>query len=300
MIASQRYDAWKANFVEKGGLAGALTVPADNEILVWEYRPNATGESWGTQIRTNNYGFRDRDWSQAATSDVQRIAFAGDSVTLGLGVAADATFVRLFESQAAAKSPPSRVEAMSFAVGGYSGSQVVEMVREKIIPFSPNTIIYVMCMNDFDFVHSSGQVMKYFRKPGNFLIRFLERTYAKFFVDNYYEYHYRKNKDTVMAELDVLNRELEELDVDFRVLLMPVFKGDQTWTDYPLTDMHTDLLASLKDKGITTIDFLGRFDDRELPRSAYAFDDVHLTEVGHQLVAGELGKELLASGQTIH
>lgn len=287
-VASYRYDAWREAFVEKGGLYGALTVASDNDVLIWEYRPEAVGSTWNSTISTNNMGFRDRNWKITKRPGSERVVFAGDSVTLGLGVNVEQTFVRLIEQSAQTGEPPIDIETMSFAVGGYSALQITEMIREKAVPYSPDVIIYVMCMNDFDFAHSSGQIMKFFRKPENFLLRFLERTYAKFFVDHYYDYHFQKNKDAVFAAIYRLNSELDVLGTEFIVAMMPIFDGEDADANYPIAAMHREILQRLSAENIGVIDLLGTFDNRDAPRSYFAFDDVHLTAEGHQLAAEKI------------
>ena len=298
LVATFRYDAWREEFVEKGGLYGTLTVASDNDVLVWEYRPDATAETWNTTIDTNNFGFRDRNWSLEKPPDTLRIAFAGDSVALGLGVDAEEAFIRQFEKKIAASTPRVNVEAMSFAVGGYSALQVAELIREKVVRFAPDIVVYVMCMNDFDFVHASGQIMKYFRKPENFFLRFVERTYAKFFVDHYYEYHFAKTRDTVFDELYQLKAELDAQGIELVVATMPIFDGDDSGENYPISTMHTEILDALRERNIRVIDFRGTFDNHDAPRQSYAFDDVHLTAEAHELAAQKFARELLRSHET--
>jgi lysophospholipase L1-like esterase len=213
-------------------------------------------------------------------------------VTLGLGVKREAAFVSLFEREVSTRVPSINVEAMSFAVGGYSTIQVLEMLRTKVLPFSPDIAVYVMCMNDFDFAHSSGQIMKYFKKPEKFFLRFLERLYARFFVEHYYDYHFRKNKEMVFAEIIKLNTEMDHRGIDFRVALMPIFENDKSLLQYPIMNMHTEIIATLAEKEIPVIDLQGAFEDIDAPSPPYAFDDVHLTEAGHQVVALRLANEL--------
>jgi lysophospholipase L1-like esterase len=292
-VASYRYDRWKAEFVEKGGLYGKLTVPSGNEVLVWEYRPDAVGETWGIRIHTNEHGFRDGSRAYDKREGDLRVAFVGDSVTLGLGVEADATFVSVFEQEASRRAPPVKVEAMSLAVGGYSAIQALELLRDKVTRFSPDIAIYVMCMNDFDFVHSSGQIMKYFKKPENFFFRFAERVYAKFFVEHYYEYHFRKNRDVVFAEILKLSAEMDDRGIDFRIALMPIFETDGVYSEYAIMDMHMEIVATLVENGILVVDLLGEFQKAGLRDSSLAFDDIHLTEPGHRIAARRFVDELL-------
>jgi len=293
IAANVRYERWKAEFVEKRGLSDTIIIPSANEVLVWEYRPNTTGKMWGVHTKINNHGFRDANRAYRKHQDDLRIAFAGDSVTLGLGVEANDSFVRVFERDARTGTPPIKVEAMSFAVGGYSGIQVAEMLRSKVIPFSPDIVVYVMCMNDFDFTHASGQLMKYFRKPENFLMRFLERTYSKFFTDHYYIYHFQKNRAVVFAEIFKLKTEMDNHGIDFRVALMPIFEDENSLSTYSILAMHTEISTILTENEIPVIDFLHTFTNTNLPRTSFALDELHLNEAGHLIAANHLADELL-------
>ena len=98
---SARYRCWRARYDNKGWL-GTLTRAVERSVLMWEYRPHGSHRG----IETNRYGFRERDFdSPRKPEGVFRVAFVGDSVTLGLGVAAEQTFERLAEREARALSP---------------------------------------------------------------------------------------------------------------------------------------------------------------------------------------------------
>ena len=122
-------------------------------------------------IKTNRYGFRDLDRESTAKPDgTFRIVFAGDSVTLGVGIPLETTFVRRFEMEANQMESQYRIQALNFAVDGYNTPQICEMIRSKVMSFSPDKVVYVMCLNDFDFELSSGDKILYFRKPRSFLL----------------------------------------------------------------------------------------------------------------------------------
>ena len=82
LVKNVKYYRWKADF-DNYGWFGKLTIPSPNPVLMWEYRPNGEVK----QIKTDRYGFRNLDSESAPKPDnTYRIAFAGDSVTLGLGM----------------------------------------------------------------------------------------------------------------------------------------------------------------------------------------------------------------------
>ena len=82
LVKHVEYYRWRETFDNFGWL-GKVTIASPNPVLMWEYRPYGQFE----QVKTNRYGFRDRDYESTTKPDnILRIAFAGDSATLGMGV----------------------------------------------------------------------------------------------------------------------------------------------------------------------------------------------------------------------
>ena len=288
---SYRYDQWKAQFPDKYDWFGQLTMPSDNAELMWEYWPNASIEFAGATIDTNSHGFRDRERELAKAPGDLRIVFVGDSVTVGWGMDAAATFVPLFEAAANRNSPAQVVEALPIAVGGYNAMQVLELFSARALAFSPDIVVYVVCMNDFDFERSSAEKTKFFRKPSSFFLRTVEKVWLKYSGVNYYDYYYRKNGAAVLAGIGGAKADADARGVDFRVAIMPVFDDDST--EYSLAEVHNELLDRLAADGVPVIDLLRPFAAQADKLSGYATDGIHLTETGHRIVADELVGVLL-------
>ena len=70
-------------------------------------------------------------------------------------------------------------------------------------------------------------------------------------------YHFRKGRESVFAEIFNLQSEMDRRGIDFRVVLMPIFEGDNASLKYPIMDMHTEIIAALADTDIPVIDLLG-------------------------------------------
>ena len=124
---SYKYYQWRSDYENSGDWYGGLTIASKNQTLMWEYRPNAESNDpqIGSKIRTNRYGFRDRDYeSMGKPKGVTRIAFIGDSVTLGLKVDNQNIFVRKFEDYATDLHPDLRIEALNFGIDGYNTIQI--------------------------------------------------------------------------------------------------------------------------------------------------------------------------------
>jgi len=289
--ANVRYYRWRASFDNEGWL-GRLTVPSPNKVLMWEYRPY--GEAQG--LKTNRYGFRDVDYeSPDKPAGVRRIAFLGDSVTLGMGVAPEATFVHRVEELAAASGRP--VQALNFGVDGYHALQVRELLTAKALAFQPDQVVYVMCLNDFDFSDSSGRKISYFQKPTFFLPQEVERRYRSSRGIEFHRYHFDRNKAAVFRALREMEQILGERGKDFLLVVVPVFpekNGDPGYfAHYPLVDLHHEIRRLAALGHIHSYDLLEDFRRLPPPVERYCLDLWHLTAEGHRVVAESVWPLLL-------
>lgn len=286
-VANIRYYRWRTRF-DNQGWYGRLTVPSRDPVLMWEYRPY--GRAGG--IRTNRWGFRDRDYpTPDKPAGMHRVAFVGDSVTLGLGVPARDTFVRRVEAMAVATGR--RVQALDFSVDGYNALQIRELLAARVLAFAPDQVVYVMCLNDFDFEDSSGQKLLYFRKPRFFLLRDLTALHRRLFGVDFHRYHFRKNQADVFRALVEMRDILAARHIGFLLAIVPVFsEHPRDFADYPLVDIHRAILRFSAKKGIPAHDLLEDF-RRQGPSSVgFGSDPWHLTAEGHRLVAESLAPVL--------
>lgn len=285
IVKNVKYYRWRADF-DNYGWFGKITIPSPNPVLMWEYRPN--GEI--KQLKTDRYGFRNLDYESVGKPDnTYRIAFAGDSVTLGLGVSREQTFVNQFEIAARQIELQYTVQALNFAVDGYSTPQILEMIRTKVLNFSPDNVVYVMCLNDFDFTQSSGSKVRYFRKPKSFFLSEIEKTYQRFYRGDFHQYHFDKNKSVVFQSILDMRETLQQEDISFQVVILPIFPDPPvTLENYPVVDIHTEIGAFLQRNGIQYLDLREAFTESgELPRY-YASDTWHPNVKGHKFIAKQL------------
>jgi lysophospholipase L1-like esterase len=292
LVASYRYDQWKEEFQQSDEWYGMLTIESDNTTLLWEYRPNFSGEYLGATIATNRQGFRDTEHPVEKPPGVRRVVFAGDSVTVGVGVELQNIFVRQFQDIAHSDKAAPRVEAMSVSIDGYSGEQVLELIRERAIAFSPDVVVYVMCMNDFDFVRASGMKKKFFAKPESFFLRVIRRIYIKFLGGDYYEQTFKENGATVLTDVAHTNQLLTESGVEFYVALMPILKINDPYDEYPLTWLHAEIYSQLQGQQVPVIDLRPGLEEHAQLISL-GFDELHLNERGHEETARLLVEAIL-------
>jgi lysophospholipase L1-like esterase len=283
VAANVRYYRWRRSF-DNAGWIGALTVRSADPALIWEYRPY--GRAAG--ITTNRWGFRDVDYpTPAKPAGIHRIAFIGDSITLGMGVEPGQTFVHLVEERAVAAGYP--VQALNFAVDGYHTLQLRELLTAKVLAFEPDEVVYVMCLNDFDFSDSSGRKISYFRRPWLFLPQDVERRYRSLRGIEFHHWHFGKNRDAVFRAILEMKDILANRHGDFLLAVVPVFPtttGDPAYLDHhPLVDLHRQILAFASRHDIRAHDLLEDFRREEQPPERFCLDLWHLSVEGHRVVA---------------
>ncbi|NQZ95008.1 MAG: SGNH/GDSL hydrolase family protein [Myxococcales bacterium] len=287
-----RYSEWRAEFSDEGEWHGQLVIPSDNPVLMWEYRPNGRfrDAERGYAIETNRYGFRERDFATPERPDgVFRVAFVGDSVTLGLYVKNSRTFVREFERRARAEVSGLNVQALNFGVDGYNTAQIRELLATRVLPFDPDQVVYVMSLNDFDFEDASGEKIRFFRPPPSFFLDSLRRLYRVLSNVEYHRYHYERNREEVFRHVVAMRDLLTARHAGFTVVLVPVFAwSEKKFDDYPLAAMHGEITGFLGGEDVAAIDLLAAFAAADPPPRAFFQDAWHPSPRGHHFIAERL------------
>jgi len=123
-----------------------------NERIAYGLRPSfdATIEFGETPARltTNSFGFRGREWPREKPKGTARIVGLGDSLMMGHGVAAEATYLAQLEAELDRGSPEVPFEVLNLAVGGYNPTQEVATLREVGVGFGPDLVLVNLVEND--------------------------------------------------------------------------------------------------------------------------------------------------------
>ncbi|MBI3196093.1 MAG: SGNH/GDSL hydrolase family protein, partial [Rhodospirillales bacterium] len=110
------------------------------------HRTNARAELMGVTVRTNRFGARSADIADKAAPGVARIAFVGDSTTLGWGVAEQEAFAHQVIAQLTAAGR--KVEGFNLGIGNYNTSQELALFREVGARLEPDIIVLSYFIND--------------------------------------------------------------------------------------------------------------------------------------------------------
>jgi len=304
LLERLRYDAWRAA-VDEQRVFDAFMIASPNPVLMWEYRPHGSASMMPASappsagdldprqpkpvqllLRTNRWGFRERDYaSLSRPSGVERIAFIGDSVTLGLSVPEESTFARRVEVLLNSNPPPPRFETLNFGIDGYNTIQINELLRSKLLSHEPSLVVYSMCMNDFDFEDSSGEKILYFQKPRSFLLRTLRRALTRVRGTEYHHHHFEQNHNRVYAELTAMRKLLQQHGIPLLVVILPVFED---FDDNPAADLSERLSDFLAAEGIRHLNLLPAFQATGEASDTLALDAWHPNTRGHEIIAEAL------------
>lgn len=299
ILQSHRYERWRSAYQRLIQQHDTLTVPSPNELLMWEYRPRGKfrDPELKYQITTNSYGFRDREYEPASKeTNLFRVAFVGDSVTLGLKVSEESTFVRRFEQIARDAYPGRNIQAMNFGVDGYHVVQVYELLRTKVLRFSPDKVVYVMSLNDFDFDDASGKKILYFKKPRSFFLEKLEYLYKRLSQKEYHRYYFDKNKEIAFHYISKMRDLLEREKIKFQIVVLPIFeRAEKGFENYPMKDLHRQITGTLTDRNIDAVDLMHDFIKQGKAPAYYAYDIWHPNDEGHRFIAQRLLRAVLHS-----
>ena len=278
LVENLRYQRWRQSF-DNGGWFGKVTVPSQVPDLLWEYRPYGRHHS----IEVNRYGFRERDSVRTRRDpETVRIAFVGDSVTLGLKVTREEAFVARFEELQRGDGAP--VEALNFGVDGYDAAQVRALLASKVLEFRPDLVVYALSLNDFDSRHSSGLKAHYFRKPRWFLGLKVEEAYRKLLGADFHAFYFNKNRRRVFDEILTMERLAQGAGAELLVAVLPVFY--ESWAeDFPLHGVNREILAFLEEGSIPGLDVLAGLSAAPETPGEMSVDLWHPNAVGHRRIA---------------
>jgi lysophospholipase L1-like esterase len=117
-----------------------------NPKLPFLHGANRDGMFYGVEIKTNSFGFRDKEYPVARVAGRQRILMLGDSFGLGWGVSLDDTFSKHLERALNESGHPTDV--INLGIGNYNTAMEVELFREKGLQFAPDLVVLMQYVND--------------------------------------------------------------------------------------------------------------------------------------------------------
>lgn len=131
-------------------------------LIGHRHAPNRSALLMGVMVKTNSYGYRDREFSLEKPPGVLRIVMLGDSFTEGWGAPEQETFSKRIERRYNEQGIPA--EVINTGVGNYNTIQEVELFLTEAYRFHPDIVVLNFAFNDAEPVPHE--------RPPSFLMRY--------------------------------------------------------------------------------------------------------------------------------
>ena len=127
-----------------------------NPKIAHNHKPNSEAKLYGTEIKINSAGWRDKEYS--LETENYRVMILGDSITLGWGVNVEDTFSNVLERNL---NEENTIEVINTGVGNYNTEMEVYSFLEKGKQYSPDSIILAYYINDAEITHEIPGKIRY-------------------------------------------------------------------------------------------------------------------------------------------
>lgn len=286
-------------------LADLGTLPADPPLL-YTLKPQ-----WKADF--NSRGFRDVERSKAKGQGVFRMAIVGDSVTMQMDIPFEKLYARRLERLLNEVSPDRAVECPIFAVTGYCGAQALELMKETVLDYEPDAILWQFHLNDAaDPVidGDNGGLGRFYSRPRFQVLATLRRKIDHIGKDLWLKRHYpglqQRDLQIQAWRWNETQRMIEQAralsvakKVPVYVVLFPSFPAGGNWEQYSEADMtlYTALVERFERAGFPTLDLMPIF-------KAYSVEEIqrepgdpwHPNARGHAIMARSIRRWLIDQG----
>jgi lysophospholipase L1-like esterase len=290
--------------------------PDPNPDILYGFIPGVTANDG--QIRINSQGYRDAEFPTAeARAKMFLILNLGDSVTFGGRVRLEETYPKRLEQRLNLGSGSPNVRVLNAGVPGYNTQQELAVLRQLGRQYSPDLILLGWVLNDADpayNVYEKGSAianMYPLRGPSGITLRTLlyqsrlliflkdrvdvfQRHFPQLFPDSLFYLNFRMHRpewQRMKEALLTLAAVAQEYGSEFMVILFPFDVQLLRGTTPPQDDVE----RFLRIHGVHVLDVfpaLAAHKDETL----FVPDGIHLTAIGHQIVADAIFNAMVAQG----
>jgi lysophospholipase L1-like esterase len=100
-------------------------------------------------IKINSLGFRGEEFSRVKPPGTIRIAVLGASTTFNAEVSSnDMTWPHLLQEKLRQANPGTKIEVVNAAVGGYTSTENLKSLQNRVLPLDPDLVIYYEANNE--------------------------------------------------------------------------------------------------------------------------------------------------------
>jgi D-alanyl-lipoteichoic acid acyltransferase DltB (MBOAT superfamily) len=269
-----------------------------------EFIPSTAAVFKGALRTINSHGMRDREYTLERGPDTFRIALVGASHDMGSGVKDDETYENVVEDRLNRELGPrtgKKFEILNFSQGGFSPTQKLAVIEQRIFRFQPDVILYVAYGEEFEWTFRSvphlakNQLLDQFP----FIKSAMDRAGIK------------AEPGKAVPDRMILNRKLAPYAEEALRALVERFRDGaasrgmrpalvliETPDDSPLRPKNFDRLVGLGQSAkLPVLDLQGSFAGVKDRKSLWITPwDTHSNAQGHRLLADRLYSLLLKQG----
>ena len=276
-----------------------------NGSLSYRYPDNPRGYfDSNDEVRghINEYGFRGPKRGFEKPAATTRIAFLGDSFTLGFGVRDEHSLPAQLELLLGSENET--VEVLNFGVTNSSTDGQVELLDRYVLSFDPDLVVIVTFLNDTERVGTQSYMnLRWFARIrrrsflANAIVTRVERiVVGNAMIDHYLSGYEEDNAawQRVKDSFERAGRITRKLGIPLVVVIHPVLI--QLDESYPLRSVHEKIARHCRSVGAKVIDLLPAFEGQVGPEMWVHPSDQHPNEVAHGLTAAWIARALKQDG----
>lgn len=261
------------------------------------HRPNRETELMGAKVRTNAFGFRGPEIAEKAGADVARIAFVGDSTTLGWGVAEQETFAD--QVIATLRRQGRKVDGYNLGIGNYNTSQELALFEDVGARLHPDIIVLTYFINDAEpmptykperwlDLHSAAWILFSYRLD-SVLRQFGNRPDWKQYYSDLYQpdaIGWKKSRQAIERFAEISR----QLGATLIVFNLPELRELRP---YPFVDVNAKVRAVVEGQGVTFVDLLPAVENLEPASLWVTVPDPHPNGKANAAFARRMTQEIL-------
>ena len=267
-----------------------LKEDSDNPNIAFEHKPNSSMKLMDVMVDINSDGLRDKEYP-VQKDNKYRIIFLGDSLTLGWGVAKNATFEQILEEKLNSRHP---TEIIDFGTGNYNTVQEVNLFIEKGIKYRPDKVILFYFINDAEvtpkksrlwFLGYSEFISFYWSRLNIFMDKYVP---SKSFKDYYSALYAEGQPGWESAKEAILQlKELSEKDnFQLQVVLLPELHDTKNQI---FGDIYDKISSFLAENNIDYVNLGKLFENQDNEIGLWvSYDDAHPNKVADKGIAEAL------------
>lgn len=272
--------------IEMWRYAKELKRESKNPILGHEHIPSAEAFLQSVNIRINSDGLRGGQLEPKQPGE-KRILFLGSSITLGWGVEEEKTLTERLNQMF--KMENSNIKVLNAGIGNYNAVRYVERFLTQTTYLDPDTIIVQYFINDAEELEFA---------TGNWFLRnsqlavTLWIAYNRLFkssgegalIDHYKAVYDPKSNgfQAMTTALTRLSKYAKEKGIKVLLVMTPDFHNLK---NYPFYFIHSAIEKISNQLGLSYVDLLPTFENRESKALWNMPGDPHPNSLGHELMA---------------